>query len=143
VLAGVLLLCALNGTFGVAEAAPEMWLTHAQDGTLVVVGDGWRAGQVLVISLGGARFPAFVDSAGGFEVATGVVSYQGALAVADPRAAALAQQASARSEAPSPSPLAVAFAQNLAAGMELLASGLVVLGGALVLQRHWKHRLKP
>ena len=49
VLAGALLLIVLNATFSVALAAPDMSVQPAADGTLLVVGNGWRPQQQLVV----------------------------------------------------------------------------------------------
>ena len=138
-LAGVLLLLVMSGPFDVAEAAPQVWLTHATDGTLIVVGDGWRAGQVLQVSLGRDHFPAYVDSAGGFEVPTGLAGSRGPLAVRAPRDFAFAELPTADA-ARTPNPLAIAFAQSLADGASLLFGVVALLSAALLVQRRATRR---
>ena len=64
-----------------ALAAPDMSVQPAPDGTLLVVGNGWRPQHQLVVSLGHDRFRAFTDSTGSFEISTGLDSYLGAIAV--------------------------------------------------------------
>jgi len=111
-----------------ALAAPEVSLDPAPDGTLTVVGNGWRPGQHLVVNLGRASFPALADSTGSFEVSTGLVSYQGPLAVHRPASSSLASARLGPAEDPVvPNPLAVLFAQSLVSGIGLAG----VLGGVV------------
>jgi hypothetical protein len=123
----VLVVTAWPGAPAVALAAPEVSLQAAADGTLKVIGNGWRPGQQLVISVGGDEFAARADSAGDFEIATGLASYQGDVAVHRPE---LRPQTSPRSaslaEPYVPNPLAVLFAQSVAIGtvLTLIAGGL-------------------
>jgi hypothetical protein len=109
-----------------ATAASEVELTHAADGTLVVLGSGWRPSRQLVVSLGQEHFTADVDETGDFEIPTGLAGLNGDLAV---HHAALAS--ATIGEAPvSPSPLAVLFARSLVEGALVLVAlfGVVVLG---------------
>ena len=100
-------------------AASDVQLKHAADGTLVVVGSGWPRGQDLVVSLGQQRFTVRVDTTGDFEVATGLTSYEGDLAIQHADAAPPTVD-------PVPHPLAVLFAQAVGQGFVLLT----FLGGA-------------
>ncbi len=114
-----------------ALAAPEVSLGPAPDGTLTVVGNGWRPGQHLVVNLGRASFTALADSTGSFEVSTGLVSYQGPLAVHRPATSSLASARLGPAEDPVvPNPLAVLFVQSLVRGVGLVAllGGVVGLG---------------
>ena len=127
----LLMVTALHGLPVPALAAPDVSLQAAADGTLSVIGTGWRPGQRLVVSLGPDSFPARADSTGSFEVTTGLASYQGQLAVhrPDPRPAAPARSA-APGDAYVPDPLAVLFTQSMAIGAALstlAAGGLAIL----------------
>lgn len=110
-IAGLVAQLALLGTVPVALAAPQASLEANPDGTLRVVGDGWRPGDQLALISGQNRFEAFVDSAGGFEVATGLPRLHGTLAV---RLVAR-MEATTFTAAPA-HPLAVWFAQSLLMG---------------------------
>jgi hypothetical protein len=119
---------------GLALAAPEVSVDLSPDGTFTVVGNGWRPGQRLVVSLGRTSFAAWADSTGSFEVPTGLVSYQGPLEVHRPDQTALTMGRFGPAERPGlPNPLAVLFAQGLVSGVELAAllGGLVGLGIAV------------
>jgi hypothetical protein len=109
----------------VALATSELSLTYGADGMLTVVGDGWRPGQQLLVSLGNQSFSAHADSTGSFEVPTGLTSFQGTMAVHAP--GALGRQPVRNDQLSAPNPLAVLFAQNLATGMTAC-----VLAGALL-----------
>jgi hypothetical protein len=124
---------ALLWTSTPAWAEPQISLDPAPDGTLVLVGSGWRPGQHMVVSVGQRDFPALADSVGEFEVPTGLVSSGGppaVLAIHRPEAqvamapASQAQtqaQAQALTQAAVPHPLAVLFAQSLMTGSAFLA----------------------
>jgi hypothetical protein len=100
-----------------ALAAPQASFDFAPDGTLVVVGNGWRPAQVLVIRLGSGRFVAYTDSSGEFEVPTGLATYMGPLSIhRQELASSIASPASDQLH-----PFAVLFAQSLVQGSALLA----------------------
>ena len=124
------MLCAANP----AQAASDVQLKHASDGTLLVVGSGWPRGQTLVISLGVRRFDVHVDSSGDFEVATGLASFQGDLAV---HRADFSSQ-NFVSLASEPSPVAVLFARSVADGLVLLmfVVGVSMVGAGVI--RRWR-----
>ena len=104
-----------------AWAASTVDLKHASDGTLLVVGEGWRPGA-LVVTLGQDRFTAQVDSAGDFEVATGLTLGRGPLALHHVQGTEMPMLALESS----PSPLSVALVEGLADGLrDFLTSGLV------------------
>jgi hypothetical protein len=129
---GLLLLTGLIGSMTPAAlAAADASLRSAADGTLVVVGQGWQPGQKLVVSLGRERFAAYTDSGGTFEVATGLTSYSGSIAVHRFDESGLAFAALDTMEtADAPSPMAVMFAQTLAEGAALfcIVAGVLMLG---------------
>lgn len=101
-------------------AASTVELKHASDGTLVIVGEGWRAGP-LVVSLGQDRFTAYVDSAGDFEVRTGLTLAQGPIAVHHAQPSDMAMLALDVAPSP-PSPLAIALIEGLADGVRSVAA---------------------
>jgi hypothetical protein len=110
-----------------ALAASDLRLQRAADGTWLVEGHGWRPGDALVVSLGLERFTTYVDDAGDFEVATGVATYQGDLAVHHLGRLALP------SAPVGLHPLAVALVQGLAEGAALVGAliGLTALGAGV------------
>jgi hypothetical protein len=116
-----------------ALAASDLRLQRAADGTWLVEGHGWRPGDALVVSLGLERFTTYVDDAGDFEIATGVATYQGDLAV----------HHLGRLEVTPPPlglhPLAVAFVQGLAEGVALLSTA-IGLGALGVCVHRWTRR---
>lgn len=127
----ILVVTAWSGAPGVALAAPEVSLQAAADGTLSVIGNGWRPGQRLVVSVGPDNFPARADSAGDFEVATGLASYEGQVTIhrPDPRPLSV-QQPELLGERYVPNPLAVLFARSVAIGAAvstLVAGGLAIV----------------
>lgn len=124
----LLLLAALMAPARVALATSSVELKHAADGTLLVVGEGWRSGQPLVLTLGQERYLAYVDSAGAFEVVTGLTSSQGPLVVHHPQSGDLAMLA-LEPTPPPPSPLAVALVQGFVDGLRTVAG----LGAVAVL----------
>ena len=126
-----------------ALAAPEVSLDPAPDGTLTVVGNGWRPGQHLVVNLGRASFAALADSTGSFEVSTGLVSYQGPLAVHRPPTSSRAPARLGPAEdSLAPNPLAVLFAQSLVRGVGLVALLGGVLGLGTAVARSIRRRLQ-
>jgi hypothetical protein len=112
---GVLaLVLALVGPLGAAHAAPEVTLQTASDGSLVVVGSGWRPGQHLVVALGAADLQASANSVGEFELPTGLNSYHGSIAV---RRRDSVHAGTDMLDQPSGlNPLTVLFAQTLVSG---------------------------
>jgi hypothetical protein len=125
---------ALLGTTSVALAEPRVSLDPAPDGTLVLVGSGWRPGQRMVVSVGPDLFPVLADSVGDFELQTGLVSTGGPpepLAVHHPDAQISRTSLGRTPQSDTPHPLAVLFAQTLVIGAALL--GLSTAGGGLVL----------
>ena len=129
---------ALLGAVGSALAQAEVSLEPATDGTLVLVGNGWRPGQRLVVTVGHDVYPAMADSAGGFELRTG----QAATGAAPPLLTVRRQELSTLAFAAlgadprhdQPHPFAVLFAESLAMGAALFAltaggiSAVVVAG---------------
>lgn len=106
-----------------AFAAQQTSVEPGTDGTLIVIGSGWRPTEMLVVRLGTDQFVAYTDSSGSFELTTGLYSYEGALVVRRADPSMLATQVAAR-----PSPLAVFFAESVAHGAALLAICLALLG---------------
>jgi len=139
VLLGWLLLVSLWGPASSASAEAEVAMSPAADGTLLLVGNGWRPGQQLALSVDDDVFPALADSAGGFEVRTGVpagVSATPRLTVRrlDTSGPAFARLLPTAEPPPTPHPLAMLFAESLAMGaivFALSAGGLGVLTVAL------------
>jgi hypothetical protein len=128
-----LVLVTLFGTAGIAMAEPTLSLDPAPDGTLILVGSGWRSGQSLVVSVGRDMFPALTDTVGEFEVQTGLVSSGGTpvhLAVHRPDAPIIQARLVQRSQTDTPHPLAILFAQSLLTGTIFL--GLSVAGIGIV-----------
>jgi len=118
-----------------AAAAADVSLDPAPDGTLVLVGSGWRPGQQLVVSVGHDVYPAMADSTGGFEVRTGLAANAApaALTVRRQDTSALAQtRLSIAQRREGAHPYAVLFAQSLATGAALFAVSACGIG-ALVL----------
>ena len=125
---------------GLALAAPEVSLDPAPDGTLTVVGNGWRPGQRLVVSLGPCSFPAMADSTGSFEVPTGLASFHGPVAVHRQRVGTLAMVRLGPPDEPGrPNPLAVLFVQDVLSGIavSLLVGSAAALAVA-VSRRMWQ-----
>jgi hypothetical protein len=130
-----------------ALAQPEVSLAPAADGSLVVVGNGWRPGQRLAVSVGQDVYPIFADSAGGFEVATGQAGpIDQPLRVhrLDIAAPAMARLQYALEFPPdtaptsAPNPLAVVFAESVLSGAGW--GGLVFAGlGAIALVRRLRY----
>jgi hypothetical protein len=134
-----LLVVALLGSAGTALAQAEVSLQPATDGTLILVGNGWRPGQRLAVTVGHDVYPAMADSAGGFEVRTG----QAATGSTEPTLSVRRQTTStfafaALSAGPprdEPHPFAVLFAQSLAMGTALFALSAGGIGVLLVTAR--------
>ena len=131
-LIAALLLVLFSSLVNSAFAEPLVSLEPATDGTLLLVGKGWRPGQKLVVSAGRDLFPATADGAGDFEVATGLPAAVGpgtrlSVKRQDPSLMAMAQLI-VPPLTQAPNPLAVLFAQSLATGAELLALSGVALG---------------
>ena len=121
-----------------AHAASGLELRHAPDGTWHVIGTGWRPGDQVEVSLGVARFPAYVDDAGDFEVATGLTTTAD-VAVHRP----VAREPAMLSLNSEPNPLTVALVQGLTEGAALtaLSSGLLLL--LVVGVRRWRQASPP
>ena len=127
-------LASLSGAPRVALAAPDLSLHPAPDGSLTLVGNGWRPGQRLVVTLGPTRIAALADSTGSFEVPTGLGSYQGGLTVHRQNATALARLDPAL-QPYVPDPLTVLFVRSLALGTALLTLFAASLGVAVIAAR--------
>ena len=108
------LLVALLAPSSPALATSDIHLAHAADGTLVVVGSGWRRGQELVVSLGAQRFTVRADGSGEFELTTGLATFQGELAVHHADAPAVAFAALPTAGFAQVSPLAVDLVRSVA-----------------------------
>jgi hypothetical protein len=135
----LLLVVALLGFTGTALAAARVSLDPAADGTLILVGSGWRPGQQLAVSVGRDVYPAMADSAGSFEVRTGLPVTSGppapiAVHREDTSALALAALAIA-SPREEPHPFAVLFAQGLATGATWLAVSAGGIGAIALTSR--------
>jgi len=115
-----------------AQAASELEMHRAGDGTWIVVGSGWHPGDKLVVTVGPARFLAFADGAGDFEVQTGLQSLQGEVAVHHQPAGDMPMLQLA---SPGPHPLAVALVQGMAEGVVLMGALVGVLLLALGMAR--------
>jgi len=135
-------LVALLGTTSVALAEPQISLDPSPDGSLVLVGRGWRPAQRMMVSVGRDQFPVQADSVGDFEVPTGLAATGGPsepLGVHRPYpqiypAAILAQQAGV------PHPFAVLFAQALLTGIAFAGLGVAGIGGTLLAVRYVRTR---
>lgn len=128
-----LLVLALFGTTSRAMAEPQVSLSPAPDGTLILVGRDWRPGQRMIVSVDQDLFAALADSVGDFEVETGLVANGGppaVLAVRQPNARITAMPSPASAHADAPHPFAILFAQSLMTGTALLAMSIASLGSA-------------
>jgi hypothetical protein len=127
VLVGVLAATTFLGTADLALAAAAVSLDPRPDGTLVLVGSGWRPGQELVISLGTDAFPALADATGSFEIPTGLLVTSGpplSITIRHPDASSLAfthLSPAPEQSLDSPNPFAVLFAESLAMGAKAFA----------------------
>jgi hypothetical protein len=140
VLAVGLMVVAILGTSRLALAEPQIALTPAADGTLTLVGSGWRPGQRMVVSVGPDAFPALADSVGDFEIQTGLASTGGPLAqmAVHRQDAPMTLAAPGRSPSPqsdSPHPFAVLFAHSLMTGATFLGLSAAGLGLAWLAAR--------
>jgi hypothetical protein len=139
-----LLLVALAGFTSVAHAEPHVSLEPALDGTFVLVGRGWRPAARLVLSVGRDVFPAEADSAGEFEVQTGLPVTAGPFGPVSIRRQEPTSLAFARLAAPAdpelPHPFAVLFARSLAMGAGWLALSAGGLGLAMLAARPLRSR---
>jgi hypothetical protein len=145
VLLGWLLLAALWTTpASVALGEPIVSLESASDGTLTLVGRGWRSGQSLVVSIGQDVFPALADSVGDFEIQTGLSDSGGPLGpltIRHPERETLAfGRLGPPGEPDLPHPFAVLFAQSLAMGAGLCALTGAGLGLAFMTTRPLRSR---
>jgi hypothetical protein len=139
---GALAVAAFLGTAELALAMAAVSLTPATDGTVTLVGSGWRPGQQLVISLGGDEFRAEADAAGNFELSTGLPA-RGGLPLSmtirreEPNALAFARLGPPppELEANGKNPFALLFAESLATGAQFLAVGAGGLGLATLATR--------
>jgi hypothetical protein len=135
----IVVMLALLCTAATVLAQPEVALEPAADGTLVLVGNGWRSGQRLVVLVGHDLYPAIADAAGGFEVRTG-----------QPLSNAVNATLSVRREDSSmlgfvplrvapppdgPHPFAVLFAQSLMMGTAFLTLSAGGVGALLLTAR--------
>lgn len=120
----------------VTLAAPQASVEPGANGMVRVVGNGWRPGDQLALTLGQNHYDAFVDSAGGFDVATGLPRLQGALAVHH-----VARMEATTITSPPASPLAIWFAQSVLMGAAYVGA-LACLGlvARQVLRRRYAAR---
>jgi hypothetical protein len=132
------------GTAELAFAASGVSLNPAPDGTIKLVGSGWRPGQQLVISLGTDEFPALADAAGSFEIPTGILARGGlplSMTIRRPETNALAFATAAPPAALDvPNPFALLFAESLAMGTRWFALSAVGLGVAALAARTLRAR---
>jgi hypothetical protein len=149
VLIGAFAVAAFLGTAELAIAMAAVSLTPAPDGTVSLVGSGWRPGQQLVISLGGDEFRAQADPAGNFEVSTGLPA-RGGLPLSitirreEPNALAFARLGPPPElEANGTNPFALLFAESLATGAQFLAVSAGGLGLATLATRALRVRRRP
>lgn len=119
-----------------ALAAAGVTLDPKPDGTLALVGSGWRPGQELVISLGTDAYPVLADSTGSFEVPTGLLVTSGpplSITIRHPDASSLAfahpgPPPEHEQNVDGPNPFAVLFAEGLATGAKVFAVSAGGLG---------------
>ena len=129
-------MAALLGTTSIARAEPLVSIDPAPDGTLILVGSGWRPGSRMVVSVGRDQFPAQADAVGDFEIQTGLVSTGSPpelLAVHRPDADSPDTMAAPQPQPDTAHSFAVLFAQSVMMGAAFLALsgsclGLVALG---------------
>jgi len=125
-----LVLVALLGTTGVALAEPQVSLDPAPDGSLILVGRGWRPAQRMMISVGRDQFPVQADSVGDFEVATGLAAGgpPEPLAVHRPYPQVTPAMLAVMRQTDTPHSFAVLFAQTLLTGTAFVGLGVAGLG---------------
>jgi hypothetical protein len=144
VLLGCVLIAVLFGTASVALAMPVVSLDPAPDGTLRLVGSGWRSGQGMVVGVGSDAFPIVADDNGSFEIPTALPSTTAPLPALSVRARSSASLAISRlglaSETVAPNAWAVLFAQSLATGAGLLALSAGSLGLLSLVARRFRSK---
>jgi hypothetical protein len=131
-------LVALLGTTSVALAEPQISLDPSPDGSLVLVGRGWRPAQRMMVSVGRDEFQVQADSVGDFEVPTGLAASGGPpepLAVHRPYQQVTPAMLMLMRPADAPHPFAVLFAQAFVTGTAFAGVGVVGLGFALLAAR--------
>jgi len=140
-----LVLVALLGTTGVALAEPRVSLDPAPDGSLILVGRGWRPAQRMMISVGRDQFPVQADSVGDFEVATGLAAGgpPEPLAVHPPYPQVTPAMLAVMRQTDTPHSFAVLFAQTLLTGTASVGLGLgfMALAARIVHTRRGSRRL--
>lgn len=141
---GALIFAALLGQTGVAFAAAGVTLNPKPDGTVMLVGSGWRPGQELVVSLGTDAFPAVADSTGSFEIPTGLTVKSGpplsiTVRRADPSSVPVAHLGPPP-EVDAPNPFALLFAEGLAMGAQFFAWCAGGLALSTLAVRAWRVR---
>jgi hypothetical protein len=135
VLVGWAVLVALLGTTSVALAEPQISLDPSPDGSLVLVGRGWRPAQRMMVSVGRDEFQVQADSVGDFEVPTGLAASGGPpepLAVHRPYQQVTPAMLVLMRPADAPHPFAVLFAQAFLTGTAFAGVGVVGLGFVLL-----------
>ncbi len=133
-----LVIVALLGTTSTALAEPRVSLDPAPDGSLVLVGSGWRPGQRMMVSVGRDQFPVLADSVGDFEVPTGLAATGGPpepLAVHGPYPRISPAMINQMRQSETPHPFAVLFAQTLMTGASVLGLSAAGIGCALLAAR--------
>jgi len=134
---GVLAWLLASTSPGLVWAEPDVSMSGADDGTVLLVGSGWKPGQQLLVSVGREIFPTQADTAGGFEIHTTLPfdATSGAALSVRPFAsslnfAALPPAPLAPAAPPTPHPLAVLFAHAVADGATWLGAGCLALAAA-------------
>jgi len=133
-----LVIVALLGTTSTALAEPRVSLDPAPDGSLMLVGSGWRPGQRMMVSVGRDQFPVLADSVGDFEVPTGLAATGGPpepLAVHGPYPRISPAMINQMRQTDTPYPFAVLFAQTLMTGASVLGVSAAGIGCALLVAR--------
>jgi hypothetical protein len=118
-----------------ASAAGSVSLQPAADGTLMLVGSGWRPGQELTISLEGDAFSALADPAGSFEVPTGLLVTGGPPLSITIRRLEESSMVFAPPGPDVPNPFAMLFAESLAMGARFFAFSALSLGAVALTAR--------
>jgi len=138
-----LVIVALLGTTSTALAEPRVSLDPAPDGSLVLVGSGWRPGQRMMVSVGRDQFPVLADSVGDFEVPTGLAATGGPpepLAVHGPYPRISPAMINQMRQTDTPHPMAVLFAQTLMTGTAFLCISGAGIGIAALAARYVRTR---
>jgi len=122
---------------GPVWAEPDVSMRGADDGTVLLVGSGWKPGQQLIVSVGREIFPTQADTAGGFEIHTTLPfdATSGAALSVRPLSgtlnfAPLPPAPVVAAAPPAPHPLAVLFAHAVADGATWLGAGCLALAAA-------------